>query len=128
MSGREVSEAEMRRIERDAEQCSASPISLAERGRWREWMALRIAPWLLNDRKNWWAVVKVNYELKQLLIKHHAVGAMDGALIGDTCRVCARAGVLDPAQFVDPLPTEPDPRLVGWGEHLGYEPPKWWPK
>lgn len=78
---------------------------------WREWLALRIAPWLINDRKNWWSVVKINADLAQLLTEHHAVGAMDGALIGDKCRVCERAGVLNPSKFVHQLPTEADPRL-----------------
>lgn len=92
----------------------------------REWLALKIAPWLINDRKNWWAVVKTNHDLKRLLVEHHAVGVMDDALVGDKCRICERSGVLNPAQFTEQLPTEPDPRLVSWGEHLGYRPPKWW--
>jgi len=37
-----------------------------------------------------WLLAEVE-RLQRLLTEHHAVGALDGALVGDDCPICKRA-------------------------------------
>ncbi len=48
------------------------------------------------QERNWQEVLRVNAQLAQLLVEHHAVGVLDGALLGERCPVCVRAGIVYP--------------------------------
>lgn len=63
---------------------------------------------------NFAELVKLNKQFALLLDDHHAVGALDGALVGDTCPVCKKSGVTYPDPLIAPLPTTLDPALISY--------------